>query len=154
MAVARVGGNRQTESSTSLLEQLWNANGQQKRRTRTRRTGEVPHSGRNRTDPPARIRCRSDSRGGQVFAVPSISRFLGISIWMYHNDHAPAHFHARYAGQEAVIDIESLVVLDGALPPRMLGVVRAWGRLRRNELFANWDLARRGLPLKAVEPPE
>lgn len=49
--------------------------------------------------------------------VPSISRFLGISIWMYYNDHAPPHFHARYGAQEAVVAIESFAVLNGRLPP-------------------------------------
>lgn len=28
--------------------------------------------------------------------MPIISRFLGILISMYWNDHAPPHFHARY----------------------------------------------------------
>lgn len=29
--------------------------------------------------------------------VPQISEFFGISIYMYWNDHQPAHFHAKYA---------------------------------------------------------
>ncbi|MFM7791692.1 MAG: DUF4160 domain-containing protein, partial [Microcystis panniformis] len=27
--------------------------------------------------------------------MPEISRFLGIIITMYYNDHTPAHFHVR-----------------------------------------------------------
>ena len=28
--------------------------------------------------------------------MPEISRFLGIIITMYYNDHNPPHFHVRY----------------------------------------------------------
>jgi hypothetical protein len=42
--------------------------------------------------------------------VPEISRFFGIVITMYHNDHAPPHFHARYGGREAAYSMEYDVV--------------------------------------------
>lgn len=32
--------------------------------------------------------------------MPQICRFFGITIYMYFNDHAPAHFHAEYGGFE------------------------------------------------------
>lgn len=44
--------------------------------------------------------------------VPRVSYFLGISIYMYWRDHAPAHFHAiynDYAG-EVVIETGELLV--------------------------------------------
>ena len=37
--------------------------------------------------------------------MPQISQFYGIAIYMYFEDHAPPHIHARYAGAEAVIAI-------------------------------------------------
>ena len=55
--------------------------------------------------------------------MPEISRFFGIVIQMYYNDHAPPHFHARYGGHKALIAIETLAVLNGHLPPRTLGLV-------------------------------
>ena len=39
--------------------------------------------------------------------MPTISMFYGIVIQMYWQDHAPAHFHVRYGGDQAVIAIES-----------------------------------------------
>jgi len=48
--------------------------------------------------------------------VPTISRFYGIVIRMYFSDHAPPHFHAVYAGEDAVIAITTGEVLRGALP--------------------------------------
>jgi hypothetical protein len=55
--------------------------------------------------------------------VPEISRFLGIVITMYFNDHDPPHFHVRYAEFGATFAIDALELLDGQLPPRMLGLV-------------------------------
>ena len=33
--------------------------------------------------------------------MPIVSRFFGIVIALYWNDHAPPHFHAKYGGNEA-----------------------------------------------------
>jgi hypothetical protein len=40
--------------------------------------------------------------------MPEISRFFGIIIAMYYNDHPPPHFHVRYGEQKAIIAIPSL----------------------------------------------
>jgi len=71
---------------------------------------------------------------------------------MYHNDHAPPHFHASYGGAEALIEIESLDVLAGNLPRRELRLVRTWARQHREELRLDWDLARRAEALRQINP--
>lgn len=86
--------------------------------------------------------------------MPEISRFFGIIIAMYYNDHAPPHFHARYGAQKAVIDIETLTVIEGALSPRALGMVTEWAAQHRNELREDWRLARQHETLKAIAPLE
>ncbi len=58
--------------------------------------------------------------------MPEISRFFGISIRMYFDDHIPPHFHAIYAGAEAQIGIEPLTVLRGRFPRRALGMALEW----------------------------
>jgi hypothetical protein len=35
--------------------------------------------------------------------MPEISRFFGIVIRMYFDDHSPPHIHAIYAGNEAQV---------------------------------------------------
>lgn len=53
--------------------------------------------------------------------MPRISSFYGITIWMYHdeiNHLGRPHFHARYGEAEASIDVESLAIIAGDLPPR------------------------------------
>ncbi|WP_296621106.1 DUF4160 domain-containing protein [Marivirga sp.] len=46
--------------------------------------------------------------------MPEISRFFGIIIKMYYNDHNPPHFHIEYQDYEAIINIE-----DGELTGKM-----------------------------------
>lgn len=55
--------------------------------------------------------------------MPEISRFLGIVIAMYFNDHNPPHFHVRYEEYRAHIGIEPLELREGQLSPRVLGLV-------------------------------
>lgn len=88
----------------------------------------------------------------QSCAVPTISRFLGIVISMYHNDHLPPHFHASYGDDSSMIGIHDVRQLQGQLPPRVLGLVIEWATLHQDELRANWELARQRLPLKEIDP--
>ena len=71
---------------------------------------------------------------------------------MYYNDHDPPHFHAEYAEDEAVYEIETIEVLRGRLPRRAHALVVEWTTLHRPELAENWIRAREGLPLQSVEP--
>lgn len=86
--------------------------------------------------------------------MPEISRFFGIVIAMYYNDHAPPHFHVRYGEQKALIAIETLSVLEGKLSGRTLALVVEWAALHREELLENWRLARTEAPLRRIEPLE
>ncbi|WP_419940227.1 DUF4160 domain-containing protein [Candidatus Palauibacter sp.] len=74
--------------------------------------------------------------------MPEVCRFYGIVIRMYFREHGPAHFHAEYSGQEAVVGIEDLAILRGRLPPRALGFVVEWASLHQAELLAAWERAR------------
>jgi len=84
--------------------------------------------------------------------MPEISRFYGIVIRMYYNDHAPPHFHAVYGEHQAQIDIHTLSLFGGNLPPRALGMVVEWATQRRTDLLNDWDRARAGKPLEWIAP--
>ena len=60
--------------------------------------------------------------------MPAVSRFFGITISMYFQDHAPPHFHARYGECEAALSVQSARVLKGHLPRRAAALVREWLR--------------------------
>lgn len=87
-------------------------------------------------------------------AMPEISRFFGIVIRMFYNDHAPPHFHAEYGEREALIEIESLAVYAGSLPRRALALVREWAALHQDQLRQDWTLARNGRPPEPIAPLE
>ena len=74
--------------------------------------------------------------------MPELCRFYGIVIRMYFNDHGPPHFHALYGGQEALVEIDSLAVMQGQLPPRAHGLVVEWASLHQAELREAWQRAR------------
>jgi uncharacterized protein DUF4160 len=84
--------------------------------------------------------------------VPTISQFFGIVIRMYFDDHAPPHFHAIYGGEEAILAIDTLAVVEGRLPRRALSLVLEWANLHRGDLSDNWQRAERHEPLRAVTP--
>jgi len=84
--------------------------------------------------------------------MPEICRFYGIVIKMFWNDHAPPHFHAEYSGDLAVIDIQTLAIIQGSLPPKATALVLEWASLHKADLMSDWELARKLQPLNKVEP--
>ena len=86
--------------------------------------------------------------------MPEISRFFGIVVQMYYADHDPPDFHVRYAGQKALIAIETIMLLRGSLAPRTLALVTEWAALHRAELLEDWALARAEAQLKPIAPLE
>ena len=86
--------------------------------------------------------------------MPEISRFFGIVIRMYFGDHLPPHFYAKYGEYEAVVDIHTLVIIGGYMPPRALGMIVEWGAQHQEELLDLWELAANGQPLHKLPPLE
>jgi len=84
--------------------------------------------------------------------MPEISRFLGISIRMYRDEHLPPHFHAIYNEFTAQISIRHPAIIQGKLPPRVLGYVIEWASLHEDELARCWDAARTDQPIGKIEP--
>ncbi len=84
--------------------------------------------------------------------MPELSRFYGIIIKMFVNDHPPAHFHAEYQEYEALFNIQTLEVIKGNLPNRARLLVVEWALEHRQELINNWENARKPAPLNKIKP--
>jgi len=84
--------------------------------------------------------------------MPEISRFFGIVIAMYYNDHDPPHFHARYGSRKAKILIDPPTLIDGDLPPRALGMAMEWAALHRDELLENFAAIMAHRAPRKIEP--
>lgn len=82
--------------------------------------------------------------------MPTISIFFGIVVQMYWRDHPPPHVHAFYQGFEALLAIETGLVIGGRLPPKVAALVGDWVLSRRVALLDNWERGRRKLPFEKV----
>jgi len=69
--------------------------------------------------------------------MPEISKFYGIIVRMFFDDHNPPHFHITYQEYEASVNIENGIV-KGEMPRRALKLVFDWLDLHKDELFDNW----------------
>jgi hypothetical protein len=84
--------------------------------------------------------------------MPEVSRFFGISIRMYYDDHNPPHFHAIYGGEEAEIGIDPVALLRGSCHRRALALVVEWAVVRQRELLDNWELLHREQTPRRIAP--
>jgi len=71
--------------------------------------------------------------------MPEIARFYGIVIKVFFGDHPPPHFHAIYGELLALIDIESLNIIEGDLPNRAQKLVLEWAALYQQDLLQMWN---------------
>ncbi|HQN01000.1 MAG TPA: DUF4160 domain-containing protein [Candidatus Hydrogenedentes bacterium] len=86
--------------------------------------------------------------------MSELSRFFGVVIKMFHDDHNPPHFHAFYGEDDAIFDIRRISLLKGKLPPRALGLVTEWAAMHQNELLDRWQCAQAGEALQGIDPLE
>lgn len=84
--------------------------------------------------------------------MPKICTFLGISIYMYFDEHNPPHFHARYNGYKGIFSLTSLKYSEGNLPPRIIGLVTEWAELHKEELLDNWIILKETGKYKKIKP--
>jgi hypothetical protein len=70
--------------------------------------------------------------------MAEISRFYGIIIQMFGNDHNPPHFHAIFNEYRAIIEIETGEILKGIIPGRQLKYIQVWLDIHKDELMQNF----------------
>lgn len=56
--------------------------------------------------------------------MPTLSIFFGIIVRMWHDDHPPPHIHVEYKGFEALVNITTDEVTEGALPRKVTSIVK------------------------------
>ena len=80
------------------------------------------------------------------------ARFLGIVVRMYFNDHNPPHFHVEYNEYSAAVLIETLGIIEGKVPAKVLSLVVEWASLHQAELLDNWESIGRTGEYRRIEP--
>lgn len=89
---------------------------------------------------------------GEDGRVPTISEFHGVVIRMFHVDHPPPHPHASHGEHEAIVGLDPVAIVEGQLPAPVERRVMEWVQIHQHGLRANWDRARRLLPLERIDP--
>ena len=86
--------------------------------------------------------------------MPEISRFFGIIIRMFFDDHNPPHIHAEYQGRKAVFDFVGNVMRGDLGSRTATKLIREWIDIHVNELRSDWELAQAGRELEKIDPLE
>jgi len=84
--------------------------------------------------------------------MPEVSRFFGIVVRMFFDEHPPPHFHADYAEFTAVIGIQPIEVLQTSLPSRALSMVLEWAARNQRGLQDNWERLSSGQSVERLPP--
>ncbi|MHB1661335.1 MAG: DUF4160 domain-containing protein [bacterium] len=84
--------------------------------------------------------------------MPEISRFFGIIIRMFYEEHNPPHIHAEYQGGKVLLDFRGNILIGDIESKTALRLVREWIDLHKNELMEDWELSCIGQELKKIKP--
>ena len=84
--------------------------------------------------------------------MPEISRFFGIIIRMYYDDHGPPHVHAEHQGNKILLDFRGNVLRGDLRSRTALRLTREWIDLHVAELEEDWERARAGRELHRIAP--
>jgi hypothetical protein len=86
--------------------------------------------------------------------VPEISRFFGIIIRMFFNEHSPPHVHVEFQDGKAVFDLAGNITHGDLKSRTAVRLVREWIDLHVEELREDWELARAGKEINEIDPLE
>ena len=73
--------------------------------------------------------------------MPVIAKFYGLIIKMFfqQSEHNPPHFHVVYGDYIGMINIKTLEMMEGDLPPKALSMAKEWAGQHKEELLRIWE---------------
>jgi hypothetical protein len=74
----------------------------------------------------------------------------GTKIYIHPFDHAPPHVHVYRAEYEAMVNMRSLQIMEGAIPRKAYRPLMEWMDRNSNELLERWNLAQEGEPIEPI----
>ena len=84
--------------------------------------------------------------------MPEISRFFGIIVRMFYDDHNPPHLHAEYQGRKVLLDFRGNILRGEFGSRTALRLMREWIDLHAAVLQEDWELARQGRDIRKIAP--
>jgi len=73
--------------------------------------------------------------------MPVIARFYGLIIKMFFigSEHNPPHIHISYGEHNAILNVNTLKIIEGDLPARAEKMVVEWAGEHQAELIKMWE---------------
>jgi len=84
--------------------------------------------------------------------MPIISRFFGIIIRMFYDEHNPPHLHAEYQDNKVVFDFQGNIIRGSLSSRTATKLTREWIDIHIDELEEDWKMAREGKEIKEIAP--
>jgi hypothetical protein len=84
--------------------------------------------------------------------MPVISKFFGVVIRMYYDEHNPPHFHAEYQNNNAIFDMQGNITKGDLKSRTATKLVRDWVDLHQADIEKNWDLAVNNQQILKIKP--
>ena len=84
--------------------------------------------------------------------MPIVSRFFGIVIRMFYDEHNPPHLHVEYQGNKALFDFNGNIIKGNLVSRTATKLMREWIDLHPAELEEDWELARKRKEIKKITP--
>ena len=71
--------------------------------------------------------------------MPRIAYFLGISIYLYLDDHGTPHCHAMYWDYAGAFSLQDGSLLAGQMPPKQQKKIQDFISSNQEELMEKWN---------------
>ena len=71
--------------------------------------------------------------------MPRIAYFLGISIYLYLDDHGTPHCHAMYGDYAVSFGLQDGFLLAGQMPPKQQKKIQEFISSNQEELMEKWN---------------
>jgi Domain of unknown function (DUF4160) len=84
--------------------------------------------------------------------MPEISRFYGIIIKMFSDEHNPPDFHAAQGEDKATFSIETGQMIQGNMSQNKATLVTAWAIIHKEDLMKNWETLAEGSGASKIKP--
>jgi len=84
--------------------------------------------------------------------MPIISKFFGIVVRMFYDEHNPPHIHVEHQNKKALFDFSGNILrgdLDSRTATRL---TREWIDMHAPDLQEDWELAKSGKEIKSIAP--
>jgi len=75
-----------------------------------------------------------------------LTNFGKVRVIVQGRDHNPPHFHVKGPDINALVGIDPVVILRGALPSDLWPQVQAWAIANRADLVAAWNTLNPHIP--------